>query len=97
MKKRPQTGKKKVGFSLNGTKIEAPDMSGTDMVKTQALRSTLLEFHVEKAKEFESFRQIPKYSHKPLAVIHPSPTKVKKEPRHVPPSTLAFDSTKFSL
>ena len=30
---------------------------------------------VEKAKEFESYRNLPKYSHIPLAVIHPSPRK----------------------
>ena len=30
---------------------------------------------VEKAKEFESFRRMPKYSHVPLAVINPSPRK----------------------
>ena len=30
---------------------------------------------VEKVKEFESFRQIPKFQHVPYAVIHPSPRK----------------------
>lgn len=30
---------------------------------------------VEKAKEWESYRNLPKFSHKTLAVIHPSPRK----------------------
>ena len=31
--------------------------------------------HVSQAKEFEEFRRLPKFSHVPMAVIHPSPTK----------------------
>jgi hypothetical protein len=61
------------------------------------MRSTLLEFNVEKAKEFESFKNIPRFSHKPLSVIHPSPTKVDRKLKHVPPSTLAFDGNRASL
>ena len=34
---------------------------------------------MSKAHEFESFRQIPKYDHKALAVIHPSPVREKRE------------------
>ena len=50
-----------------------------------------------KAKEFESFKQIPRFSHKLGAVIHPSPTKVKREPTHKPPKTLQFDGSPLAL
>ena len=52
---------------------------------------------MSKAREFESFKQMPKFSHPLGAVIHPSPTKQMKEPRHRPPRTLAFDGEPFSL
>ena len=35
---------------------------------------------VEKVKEFETFRSLPRFSHVPMAVIHPSPRKKKAEP-----------------
>ena len=81
MSRRPQTAvkpatKKKVGFALQGTKIEAPDTIDMDASMQHAkgrARITQKEVYVEKAKEFESFKQIPKYSHPALAVIHPSP------------------------
>lgn len=37
------------------------------------------DVYVAKAREFESFKQIPRFSHKLGAVIHPSPTKLKRE------------------
>ena len=37
------------------------------------------------SKEFEDFRQLPKYSHVPLAVIHPSPIKRMPKPRRPEP------------
>ena len=37
------------------------------------------------AREFEDFRQLPKYSHIPLAVIHPSPVKRVQKPRRPSP------------
>ncbi len=37
------------------------------------------------SKEFEDFRQLPKYSHVPLAVIHPSPIKRMAKPRRPNP------------
>ena len=52
---------------------------------------------MEKAKEFESFKNIPRFSHKPLSVIHPSPTKVDRKLKHVPPSTLAFDASPVTV
>ena len=63
--KRPKTGnpgkgKKSVGFSLTGTKIEAPEsyqFSGT----TASHTNTKTEFKVEKAREFESYKQIPRF------------------------------------
>jgi hypothetical protein len=38
---------------------------------------------VSKAKEFETYKNLPKYNHVPLAVIHPSPRK-KKSPEASP-------------
>lgn len=46
------------------------------------------DFYVAKAKDFESFKQLPRFSHKLGAVIHPSPTKNKRVPAHRPPRTL---------
>lgn len=40
---------------------------------------------VSAAKEFEDFRRLPKYSHVPLAVIHPSPVKRHSKPRRPSP------------
>jgi hypothetical protein len=34
---------------------------------------------------------MPKFTKPLMAVIHPSPTKKLKEPRHIPPKTLLFD------
>jgi len=36
---------------------------------------------VSAATEFEDFRRLPKYSHVPLAVIHPSPIKRMAKPK----------------
>lgn len=47
-----------------------------------------IEFYVEKAKEFESYKQMPKFTKPYMAVINPSPTKKIKEPRHIPPKTM---------
>jgi hypothetical protein len=55
-----------------------------------------LEFRVQKAKEFESFRQIPKYSHSPLAVIHPTPSKDER-PVWKPPKNLGFDGSRVNV
>lgn len=64
MSRRPQTAvkpatKKKVGFALQGTKIEAPDTIDIDASMQHAkgrARITQKEVYVEKAKEFESFK-----------------------------------------
>lgn len=39
---------------------------------------------VSKVKYYEDFRVIPKFSHIPMAVINPSPKKIRppREPRH---------------
>jgi len=51
---------------------------------------------VEKAKEFESFRNLPKFSHVPMAVIHPSPRKKKPvEKSPTPNLTIAGNPTKL--
>ena len=61
----------------------------------QSLKKTFNQVHFEfilsKAKEFESFKQIPKFSKTRLGVIHPSPIKIKKELSHIPPKSLLFD------
>ena len=41
-------------------------------------RTTASFKEVECAHEFETFKQLPKFNHVPMAVIHPSPKKVKK-------------------
>jgi len=53
-------------------------------------RSRTQKFHeVEKAKEWEAYRNLPKYTHVPYAVIHPSPKKLKKQdPKEIPDLTL---------
>jgi len=53
---------------------------------TEAYHDALDAIKVSKvsfSKEFEDFRQLPKYSHIPLAVIHPSP--IKRMPRTIRP------------
>ena len=51
---------------------------------------------VEKAKEFESFRNLPKYKHVPLAVIHPSPRK-KVRPSRSPTPNLTMTASQAKL
>lgn len=41
---------------------------------------------VEKAKEFESYRQLPKYNKPVLACINPSPRKKRTPPRELSPT-----------
>jgi hypothetical protein len=47
---------------------------------------------VSRAREFETFKNIPRYSHSPLAVIHPA---AEREIRPIwkPPKKLNFDGT----
>lgn len=45
-------------------------------VERDPFRSTSSFHKVEKVKEFETFRQLPKFSHVPNAIINPSPQKV---------------------
>ena len=66
-----KTGKPLRGSSFNMNKSLKSSLSTT-------AGSALTEMHVHKvseAKEFEGFRNIPKFSKPVLAVIHPSPTK----------------------
>ena len=48
---------------------------------TQNAMANLRVTHVSNAREFEDFRRIPKFNKAPLAVIHPSPTKKRPQPR----------------
>jgi hypothetical protein len=64
--KRPKStatgrAKKSVGFSMHNQTIEPPAEKYVDTNFGKIDKK--LEFRVERAKEFESFRQIPKYSH----------------------------------
>ena len=52
---------------------------------------------VAKAREFEPYKQLPRFSHKQLAVISPLPKRRHREPSHKAPSSLAFDGSKLSL
>lgn len=40
--------------------------------------NSLKHMQVTKAKEFETYKNLPKFTHVPMAVIHPSPRKLKK-------------------
>jgi hypothetical protein len=55
-------------------------------VERNTMNSSHQKFHeVAKAKEFETYRNLPKFTHVPMAVIHPSPKKVKQlSPEPVP-------------
>ena len=95
--------KKQVGFSSTTTKIEAPkaehdvnDLAGMS-VQGKNLPASAMDFYVEKAVEFESFKRIPRFSKPVGAVIHPLDPARKKEPRHRPPRTLAFDGSPTKL
>lgn len=56
-----------------------------------------MNFYVEKAVEFETVKRIPRFSKPFGAVIHPIDPKIKKQPRHKPPKTLAFDGSPNKL
>lgn len=78
---RPKTAggkpaKKSVGFALQGTKIEAPDEDYQySKGASNKYKNVKEEFYVAKAKEFESFKNLPRFSHAMGAVIHPRPVK----------------------
>ena len=100
----PKKAQKKVGFAIQGTSIEAQgDAPGSAAEAASPTRQrgqsrqATLDIYVAKAKEFESFKQMPRFSHALGAVIHPSPTKVEKEPRHRPPKSLQFDGSPLKL
>jgi hypothetical protein len=53
---------------------------------------------VEKAKEFEAYKRLPKYTHVPLACINPSPRKQKSPPKPKSPSfTIAAHPAKMQV
>jgi hypothetical protein len=53
-------------------------------------------YNVSKAHEFESFRQIPKYTHANMAVIHPISDKVSREVWK-PERNLNFDGSTVAI
>ncbi len=60
------------------------------------LTSNVKILKVEKAKEFETFRNLPKFTHVPMAVIHPSPRK-KKDRHESPTPNLAMTGSQAKL
>jgi hypothetical protein len=59
-------------------------------------KSNVKLLKVEKAKEFETFRNLPKFNHVPYAVIHPSPRK-KSRPSMSPTPNLTMSGTTSKL
>lgn len=98
MSTRPKTQgtKKSVNFALTGTKIGPPDDVTQSKGISNQYRNTQTEFRVNRAKEYESFLNIPKFSHQNMAVIHPPP--FKRERKHwMPASDLQFDGRPMNL
>mmetsp|Transcript_13206 Transcript_13206/g.20584 ORF Transcript_13206/g.20584 Transcript_13206/m.20584 type:complete len:571 (+) Transcript_13206:73-1785(+) len=85
------------------TKIKAPVMESTAPTSSAAntasgwQRSSIYDVKVEKAREFETFKQIPKFRHTPLSVINPPTKYAPKEPSHIPPKTMGFDGSTMGL
>ena len=74
MRPKTQGAKKSVGFSLRGTKIEAPTADTTMYAETTSKKpAAQSEFKTNKAKEYENIYQLPKFSHAVGAVINPPP------------------------
>lgn len=96
---RPNTAgtKKSVGFSLRGTKIDAPsDDPKYQGETTNKFKNMKNDFSVAKAKEYESIYQLPKFSHATGAVINPPPFKIEKT-LWQPDSNLQFDGSRLPL
>jgi hypothetical protein len=52
-------------------------------------RNPLIHYvRVEKAKEYESYRRLPKFTHVPMAVINPATMKKRTPPRVHSPSLM---------
>ena len=51
---------------------------------------------VEKAKEYESFKRVPKFNHVSMAVINPSPRKMRSPPKSKSP-TLNISATSAKI
>ena len=83
--------------ALGATDSTMPSSTAALTTKNSWAKQKYFDIPVAKAREFESFKQIPKYTHAPLAVICPPPWRQTKEPRHVPPRTLAFDGSRVEL
>lgn len=93
---------KKVGFALPGAEAsgDAPKDAAEPASPTRQraqFKQATMDIYVAKAREFESFKQMPRFSHPLGAVIHPSPSKLQKEPRHRPPKTMTFDGLPLAL
>lgn len=90
MRPKTQGAKKSVGFALTGTKINPPEDTTYSLGQSNQFKNVKTDFKVNKAKEYESFLQIPKFSHAHMAVIHPPPFKKEVE-RWKPDGNLQFD------
>jgi hypothetical protein len=90
--------KKKVAFSATTTQINPPSAAAADMDRGRVYSKTsYVEVPVSRAKEFEPFKKLPRFSHSPLGVISPLPDKKRKQQGHRPPNTLAFDGSRLKL
>ena len=100
MKKSANSKPKKVGFAPGKTQIPAAGSNPIEQSPTRQnakFTQSYVEFEVEKAREFEPYKQLPRYSHTPLAVISPLPKRKIKELSHIPPKSLAFDGSTLNL
>lgn len=83
--------KKSVGFSSHNQTIDAPEHAYPSGANFGVIAKKM-EFRVQRVQESENFRQIPKYSHSPLAVIHPTASRDVR-PVWKPPRNLGFDGS----
>jgi hypothetical protein len=56
-----------------------------------------MEYNVAKAKEYETYKQLPKYSKPVLSVIHPPPLYAPPGKGHRAPKTMLFDGEPVKL
>lgn len=103
--------KKKVEFSSKNEKIDShmldhflEDLDGhggghhsSKTKKKDFIKSNKLEYKVAKAKEFPSYKNLPKFSHPSLSVIHPPSTPQPVKRMHKPPRDLMFDGSHIQM
>ena len=68
------------GSAASGGLSSTQKLGGRMSAATEQAFSQIHVQHVTQAKEFQDYKRLPKFSHVPMAVIHPSPK--KKRPVH---------------